>query len=92
MAIKYELLEDCKYGLKGQVITAAAPSRIADLNHGMGKIYVESEPKPVSKSEPKPVPKPVSKPVSKSEPKPVPKPKPVQRRSSKGKFVSKKKK
>ena len=41
MPVKYELLQDCRYGKKGDIITAAAPSRMKDMNNGMGKVYVE---------------------------------------------------
>jgi len=41
MSVKYELNQDCRYGNKGDIITAAAPSRIADMNSGMGTVYVE---------------------------------------------------
>ena len=53
MSVKYKLLEDCKYGLKGGIITVTAPSRLRDMGRGMGEVYVEpSKPKPEPKPEP----------------------------------------
>ena len=93
MPVKYELLQDCRYGRKGDIITAAAPSRLADLNKGMGRLFVE--PKQVKpkvevevKVEEKPKPmfevKPIIK-VEKKEEKKVETPKPKTAKSAKQK-------
>jgi len=76
MSVKYELLQDCRYGLKGDIITAAAQSRLADMNNGMGKLYVEPK---QAEPEPKPV---IAEPVKvekKPEAKKVVSPKPKQK-------------